>query len=164
MVSAVSSYQMTMIISGFLIRGGITVGKMYHRGSVAFGLALNRAVCLEELARHPRVIVDQFLNPQVKEAASTFPRHWNFVLEDEDGWIIPDYLGAIAISPAAERQVRKVIEAAEIRFSGDENISAKYDWLSAKLDNAATYARWRREVFAEHHRIMTARVNRGTPD
>lgn len=164
MVSAVCSYQMTMIMSGFPIRGGITLGKMYHRGSVSFGPAFNRAVCLEDLARYPRVIVDRFLNPRVKEAASTFPRHWNFVLEDEDGWMIPDYLGAIAISPAAERQVRQVTESAKVRFGDDESISAKYDWLSAKLDHAATDTEWRRKVFAEHQRIMTARVNREKPD
>jgi hypothetical protein len=137
---------------------------MYHRGSVSFGPAFNRAVCLEELARYPRVIVDQFLNRRVQEAASALPRHWNFVVEDEDRWIILDYLGAIAISSAAERQVRQFIESAKVRFAGTERILAKYDWLSAKLESAVADAEWRRKIFAEHHRIMSAGASRGKPE
>ena len=60
MIQAVCSYQWMMVMSGILIRGGITIGKMYHSGPVSFGPALNRAVCLEKLATYPRVLVDQF--------------------------------------------------------------------------------------------------------
>jgi hypothetical protein len=160
MVNVVCSYQVTMIMSGFPIRGGITVGKMHHSGSVSFGPALNRAVCLEKLARYPRVIVDQFLNHQVRAAASKLPRHWNFVFEDDDGWIIPDYLGAIAISPASNRQVRQIIESAKARSNADTGILAKYDWLSAKLDNAIADSEWRHQIFEENRRIMAASSNR----
>jgi hypothetical protein len=153
-VQAISSYQMTMILTGFPTRGGISAGKMHHSGSVAFGPALNRAVCLEKLAVYPRVIVDQVLTPQLKESASGFPRHWNFVFEDEDGGIFPDYLGSIAISSAGERQVRQFIDSAKIQFGGKPRILAKYDWLSAKLDQAATDAVWRRRIFDEHKRGM----------
>lgn len=49
-----------LIYYGFLARGGISVGKMYHDGDIAFGPALVNAVFLEEqIAKYPRIIMDE---------------------------------------------------------------------------------------------------------
>jgi hypothetical protein len=41
MIQAVCAHQWMMVMSGILIRGGITIGKKYHSGPVSFGPALN---------------------------------------------------------------------------------------------------------------------------
>jgi hypothetical protein len=44
---------------GFLIRGGVTIGKIVHDDYVVFGPALNRAYYLEcEVADKPRIVLD----------------------------------------------------------------------------------------------------------
>ena len=53
---------------GFLIRGGVTIGKLYHSGGVVFGEALIEAVGLEgRTAIYPRVVISeqamQFFGP-----------------------------------------------------------------------------------------------------
>ena len=46
-----------LIYSGFIARGGITVGKFYHSGNVAFGPALIEAVELEKNAKYTKIIL-----------------------------------------------------------------------------------------------------------
>ena len=48
-----------MLDNGFLLRGGVTEGLMYHRGTIALGPALTRAAYLEKVAEFPRVLIDE---------------------------------------------------------------------------------------------------------
>lgn len=43
---------------GYLFRGGVTVGDLIHENSMCYGLALNRAVEMEQEAKYPRILVD----------------------------------------------------------------------------------------------------------
>src|SRR5262245_29297185 len=56
MVGSVAAIQIATLNMGFLLRGGIAIGDIYHDDEVVFGPALNRAYELEsEIADYPRV-------------------------------------------------------------------------------------------------------------
>lgn len=47
-----------ILAQGYVFRGGITIGYVFHKNSVCFGPAMNRAVDMEKRARYPRIIID----------------------------------------------------------------------------------------------------------
>lgn len=48
--------------NNFLVRGGVTIGLLYHNGNICFGPAMNRAYYLESKeAFYPRIIIDEFV-------------------------------------------------------------------------------------------------------
>ena len=52
-------FQLASAVSGFLLRGGITVGDLIHEDEVVFGPGLNRAYYLEsKIANFPRFVLD----------------------------------------------------------------------------------------------------------
>lgn len=53
-------------ISGFLLRAGVTIGKIHHQDGIVFGPALNTAHGLESSGVYPRVILDPSL-PELKD-------------------------------------------------------------------------------------------------
>lgn len=61
------------IRNGFLVRGAITVGKLYHTDGVIFGPALVQAFELEKQAKYPRVIVsNEIINSLQKHEAEKY--------------------------------------------------------------------------------------------
>ncbi|NWJ27659.1 hypothetical protein [Rhizobium sp. RM] len=83
MIKLVTEFQSSVLFSGFLIRGGITAGPMFHQGRVAFGPALNRAYELDsKIANFPRVVIDPSLERIVKRQAKNVPKHWTFVWQE----------------------------------------------------------------------------------
>jgi hypothetical protein len=60
MLVLLSDYQQTSAVLGFLTRGGITIGEIYHDQQTVFGPALNRAYELEStVADYPRIVLDK---------------------------------------------------------------------------------------------------------
>ena len=78
---------------GFLLRGGITFGKIRHDHNKCFGPAMNRAYLLEsETAVYPRILIDGFA---LKELAKDKFIHNSieFISPDKsDGLLFLDYL------------------------------------------------------------------------
>jgi hypothetical protein len=69
---------------GFLVRGGVAFGKLYHRGGVVFGQALLEAVALESrTAIYPRIVLS--------DDAAKLIRH-------RDMWLISDFDGVLCIN------------------------------------------------------------------
>jgi hypothetical protein len=52
---------------GILIRGGITIGHLYHRGAFAIGRGLVTAYELEQRANFPRILVDPELAVAIEQ-------------------------------------------------------------------------------------------------
>lgn len=85
---------------GFLVRGGVTVGKLYHSKRHVVGPAMNEAHRLEsKVAKHPRVLID----PKVLDVARSARRSEHspndeagyvsdFMTKDTDGHYFFDYV------------------------------------------------------------------------
>jgi hypothetical protein len=59
LITTLAAFQLAALADGFLIRGGLTVGAIYHDNVSVFGPGLNRAYELEsQIAQVPRIIVD----------------------------------------------------------------------------------------------------------
>ena len=89
----------TLASAGFMIRGAVTVGDLYHDEQLIVGPAMVRAYELEsKSAKYPRVIID----PEALEVGRSHRsnRHSrreesayleSFLLEDDDGWMFFDW-------------------------------------------------------------------------
>ena len=78
-----------LINSGLLIRGGITVGNLYHDGNIIIGPALIEAYELENKAIYPRVICSYELLKNSENWEEYFKK---FIYEDFDGKKIIKYI------------------------------------------------------------------------
>jgi class 3 adenylate cyclase len=146
LVRQVTGYQTTMLLQGFPLRGAITVGPLYHRGSLVFGPALNEAYRLESQdACHPRVIIAKSLDAQIELARKSLPQHWPFVVRDEDGYLSTDFLTALAASRLNERVDRLLDDWLSTNEACDR-VYQKYRWLKARWTTAKEDAPWREEL------------------
>jgi hypothetical protein len=93
MASRIALIARSALERGFLIRGGITIGQLYHSDGIVFGPALVRAVHLEsKLAVYPRVIFDP---ESLTTEFPSLPRlHYSI---DRDGFWYSDYLTTILL-------------------------------------------------------------------
>ena len=65
LISTLGFLSTSLLYQGFLLRGGITVGELYHRESMVFGPAFLKAYELESrCAIYPRIILDPDLAEQ----------------------------------------------------------------------------------------------------
>lgn len=97
--NSIARVQLGMAMMGFLIRGGITIGDIYHNEHAVFGPALVQAHYLESiLAYFPRIILDP-TNDELNKMHDT-------IIREENGlrWINPfssDFLNNLPNIPAA---------------------------------------------------------------
>src|SRR5690606_10662416 len=84
--------------NGFLLRGGIAKGELFHQGSMLFGPALIAAVNMEKAANYPRIILHPSLHDQFHQgsvllesngAAYGRRKTWR---TDHDGSVFFDYM------------------------------------------------------------------------
>lgn len=93
LLSSILLLQVELAARGFLVRGGITQGLLYHRGGSVFGPAMVEAYRLEnEDAIYPRILVDAELvdvardYPAVHHSGKDEVRYVEeFLAEDSDG-------------------------------------------------------------------------------
>lgn len=150
LIGQITSYQHSMFTLGLPLRGGIAVGPLFHAGSLVFGPALNEAYSLEsKMASHPRVVVAKSLNPQIEKAARSLPRHWSFVVKDDDGFYSTDFLMIFAKSEWAWKHIDRKFEHWLMIHHGDERIFPKYAWLKTRWEAAKADAGWRSEKSRE---------------
>lgn len=155
LVSALQFLSMSLLHQGFLLRGGITVGELYHRESMVFGPAFLKAYELESrYAVYPRIILDPALaerwgqgdsyveGPLIRQA-----RTWRLSL---DGFRFFDFLQpfeglpAFWNSPNLVRNsllpLRSLLIENLKTYAGNSGVWPKYVWL----------ANYFNEVCAEH--------------
>jgi hypothetical protein len=92
MLKIAQVFHETALASGFLMRGGITVGPIYHSSGPVFGPGFVRAYDLERLdAKYPRTIIDQPLIERFfKPKEDNRKRRALEIYKDSDGrWFVP---------------------------------------------------------------------------
>lgn len=159
LISTVNFLSHGLFPHGFLLRGGITVGDIYHRDNVIFGPAFNRAYELEtKVAVHPRIIFDPDL------PADWCPEDRAFYQEGKPLWVSENWVRShdgllfmnllrpfVALPDAANYDeilsrvlgpVRALLIERLIEYSENKRVREKYEWLAGYFN----------EVCAKHPR------------
>lgn len=158
----VTEFQASMVMLGLPLRGGVTVGSLFHTDAIAFGPAMNRAYHLEsKVAKMPRVIIDRALDDDVKAAASGLPKHWHSVFRGDDGYYETDFLTGYAMTEKLAQIIERKIDTWIEQYRNDEGTLAKYLWLRARWDAAKADAGERINTRDEFHAAHNAK--RGGP-
>lgn len=134
--------QMQLMYLGICIRGGMTVGELYHNDNIVFGPAMNEAYGLESnCAIYPRVIVDsKYLttaynngyNSQAEEQ-----RHFEsyMVKKDRDGNYYVDFISQEQNVDDTEEYIDFLEKAKDLiirnlaQYNNKPQILMKYEWL-----------------------------------
>lgn len=98
-LNALQFFLLELLKHRIFIRGGITIGKLYHDGNTIFGPALNQAYFLEtKIAKYLRVIIDMdtidfyLKNNQIRHNLKTEKDYlFNLLSFDTDGYGFIDY-------------------------------------------------------------------------
>lgn len=119
------------------IRGGITIGDIYHKEGFIFGPALNRAYKLEsKKAKYPRILLDETIYR--KWTDNQLNSSWT-KLRDE--YYFYDFIKKLSSSPYnAEHHLKPVKNAIENglhKHSNDRNVFIKYHWLAKYFNKTA---------------------------
>lgn len=114
----------TCLKSGFLVRGGIASGQLYHRDTVAFGPALTQAYLTEQSAVYPRIVI-------ADELRSQFKKYHADSIKCEDNTMYLDVFKTIReADPLTFRRIGVDITDGLERFEENPHVMAKYVWLS----------------------------------
>lgn len=153
LLNEIRIYLVCLTGSGFLVRGGVALGKLVHTDDYLFGPAMNEAYRLEnEVAKNPRVLVgDDILN-----VARAFPAYHHSsddelsYVEDllstdpEDGLKFVDFLSFDALASSTDGEGtdwQGYVEILERLISNGlkhskESVTQKYIWLEARFSEA----------------------------
>ena len=138
------------------LRGGITIGKMIHSGSVGLGPALTRAYDLEsQIANYPRIVIDPDAADVIRQRPYTFDyrKHrrplsevkYLFRLDTDGLWFIdfmlfmhrsPEELDALDLNPLGGdprpslMPARTRIISLLTKYQSNMRIFPKYAWLA----------------------------------
>ena len=130
-----------LIEFGFLLRGGVTRGELFHESGLVFGPALIEAYKLEnEIACDPRVILSHELSDEWggREFSGAIP--W---IPSNDGYLffnfLPPFMGNPLFTSKKLWQTRLTpIRALILRkaedVTCDDNTFSKYIWLATYFD------------------------------
>ena len=140
---------MNLIIKGYLVRGGITYGKLYHKNNIVFGPAMITAYELEsKIAMYPRVIFDKELVDELIKSgdiviASLINNNIEssyFWREDIDGKYYLNFLkGSEMLMDSSDYYgfllptLRKYIFNA-LKNRTSQSVRIKYGWLKTKYN------------------------------
>lgn len=141
----VAEFQLEMVLSGFFIRGGISVGEAYIDELAVYGPALLEAYVGEsELARDPRIVLTDSAKALVSRHLEYYGggRHApqnSDLKRDRDGQWFVDYLLTTIINDSYEtplvheeaiRAHRDIVTARLNEFRGSPRIWSKYEWVA----------------------------------
>lgn len=134
----------------YLLRGGLTVGQLYHTKRRVMGPAMNKAYLIESKeAKYPRVVIDPKILNVARENPS--PQHEpgeearyvkSFLKRDTDGKFYIDYLTWDAVVGAGLEHenypdyMSRIADTIKIYDTDDPSHKPKIDWLKAKYHKA----------------------------
>ncbi|MDD1505398.1 hypothetical protein PVA17_22000 [Lysinibacillus sp. CNPSo 3705] len=132
--------QLDMMNAGILVRGGVTVGKLYHSDGVVYGPAMNEAYQIEsKYAIYPRVVVEkkviiEGVKNSLHDPLLELEYIKGLIKEDEDHQFFIDYISQWQEIDDEESylyalDVTKDLVVNEIQKQTNPNILLKYNWL-----------------------------------
>lgn len=136
--------------SGYLVRGGITSGKLYHNNKIVFGPAMNRAYYLEsKVASVPRIILEQGYLEKANKCGFK-DEHYPFIKElkciqkDSDDYNFINIFSPVTSGGFEKLKDRIKNDLDEINLkihnlkddeaSKAKNIQKKLNWVQALLE------------------------------
>lgn len=156
-IHCVQRYQMHMALSGFFVRGAMTLGPICLTDEIIFGPALIESYVLEsKTSIVPRVILTEPLKELLARSATTMSRDVaTAICRDIDGWWFVNYLQA-ALGTAGvdwnliERHKVSVMES--LTKTTEHDVLPKFGW-SCRYHNV--FCHWHRgdPGFNERYRI-----------
>ena len=130
---------------GFLTRGAVAVGQLYHEDNMIFGPALNRAHAIEvREAIFPRIVCDDPVVEMLKDQ----PGFEHEVIQDEDGkYVVNLYRPALLKGPAdiwkqfLDNYYRfdatlAIVDQNIAQVSGDPRKFAKWEYMKRYVESA----------------------------
>lgn len=145
---------------GYLIRGGISLGKCFHSDTRVFGPAVIQAVELEKKATYPRIIIDKkvlqkgcenHVTHHSSEDESKYLKH--FVKEDDDGEFYLNYFSSALSEFDDEFQQLSYIESLEsliqsnlIKYKDNTRVLDKYEWMKQKYNNMINHMKSKENI------------------
>lgn len=100
-----------LLAEGFLVRGAITIGKLYHEDNVVFGPALNRAVALEKSTCFPRIVCEQAVIEHIEKGEHGKDWLEDALVKDDHGiHIVNPYYFPFVPNVAAQEMIDQMFE------------------------------------------------------
>lgn len=147
----VAEFQDSMVLKGLPLRGGVTVGPLFHTDTFAFGPAMNRAYELEsKFAKFPRIIVDSSLEREIESAIHLYPKHWPFVVRANDGFYETEFLFGFSGSERLSGIIDQRIEGWIAEHQDNHKVLEKYRWLRNRWQVVKRNAQRGREISKQH--------------
>ncbi len=152
-ISDVFHLQLSLIKHGFLIRGVVTAGDLFHNDQFCFGPALIEAAELEKSILYPRVVLtDNFAardlvhNPTANFDLADGRNINNMVAVDLDGMLYIDYFNVVSEDFDSGldalfqylRDLKKSIIELEEAAKTTIGLTSKYEWMRKKYDDMMT--------------------------
>lgn len=113
---------------GLFIRGGITIGKIYHKEGMVFGPALNSAYELESKhAKYPRILLDEKIYKEWSEGQ--LHSAWRTFRDD---YYFYDFIRQLQEFPYNEKHlnpIKNAIERSIEKHRSNRKVLVKYCWL-----------------------------------
>ncbi len=134
-------YQLELALSGFFVRGGISIGEHYMDEETVFGPALIESYNLEsKVAVYPRVILSELAKRRVQEHMRYYgipansPQHLH-ILKDSDGQWFVNYLYVLLQSGENHLRSRlvqhkQIVEEKLEEYKDDSKLLDKYGWVA----------------------------------
>lgn len=126
-----------LINHGFLVRGGITYGKIIHTGNFVFGPAFIEAYELELSASSPRVILSFDLLNQIRSEEIRFTQK-TLLAQDCDGYFYIDYFKTVNEHDHIYDYFIYLSTLYKMIIQGlshnKTNVRAKYEWMRMKYN------------------------------
>ncbi|MFA6195218.1 MAG: hypothetical protein WC656_01080 [Sulfurimonas sp.] len=145
-ISILSFLSSALLQHGFLLRGGITKGEIYHKDSSVFGPALNRAYELENKnAVYPRVILDYILTAEFGQGDKVTHEDGTYIGQNKtwrlsnDGFRFFDFLQPFGGSHGFSdtnllhlnlMKIHSFINERLVEYQEKPSILPKYIWLA----------------------------------
>ena len=142
LIAEILFFSLTALQEGFLLRGTIVCGKLYHTETKIFGPALVKAYETEHtIAIYPRIILDDNILDiakeyprEMKKAKTEFKTIQNLLLKDFDGYSFVNYLDIAKTKILTPDDIQNYFEPVrttmqKIEQNEDPGIKSKYLWL-----------------------------------